>query len=159
MVLVRKWPILQLFFFRQYRQGKCLLRYSRTKKRPFQIIKRRSSRRRKIDFFPKGLTHGFAPKMADFQTFFLQAIQARKMSFTILYNEKTPYQAINTRSLKSRKIDVFPKWLTDDFGPKMPIFPFFFLGNRCQENVFYDILERENAFLDYKKKNFKKSKN
>ena len=41
----------------------------------------------------------------------------------------------------------------------MPIFPFFFLGNTGQENVFYDILERENAFLDYKKKNFKKSKN
>ena len=42
---------------------------------------------------------------------------------------------------------------------KCPYFHFFFLGNRGQENVFYDILERENAFLDYKKKNFKKSKN
>ena len=32
MVLVQKWPFLQLFFFRQYRPGKCLSRYSRTKK-------------------------------------------------------------------------------------------------------------------------------
>ena len=24
MVLVQKWPFFQLFFFRQYRQGKCL---------------------------------------------------------------------------------------------------------------------------------------
>ena len=41
----------------------------------------------------------------------------------------------------------------------MVIFPTFFLGNIGQENVFYDILERENAFLGYKNKNFKKTKN
>ena len=28
---------------------------------------------------------------------------------------------------------------------------FFFLGNIGQENIFYDILERKNAFLGYKK--------
>ena len=38
-------------------------------------------------------------------------------------------------------------------------FQVFFLGNRGQENVYYDILERKDAFLDYKKKNFKKAKN
>ena len=33
----------------------------------------------------------------------------------------------------------------------MDIFPsFVFLGNIGQENVFYDILERKNAFLGYK---------
>ena len=36
---------------------------------------------------------------------------------------------------------------------------FFFLGNIGQENVFYDILERKNAFLGYKNKKFKQSKN
>ena len=35
----------------------------------------------------------------------------------------------------------------------------FFLGNIGQENVFYDILESKNAFLGYKNKKFKKSKN
>ena len=35
----------------------------------------------------------------------------------------------------------------------------FFLGNIGQEIVFYDILELENAFLGYKKKKFKISKN
>ena len=34
-----------------------------------------------------------------------------------------------------------------------------FLGNKGQENVFYDILERKNALLGYKNNNFKKSKN
>ena len=42
---------------------------------------------------------------------------------------------------------------------KWPFFETFFLGNKAQENVFYDIVERENAFLGYKNKNFKKSKN
>ena len=35
----------------------------------------------------------------------------------------------------------------------------FFLGNLGQKNVFYDILEQKNAFLDYKNKKFEKSKN
>ena len=42
----------------------------------------------------------------------------------------------------------------------MAIFPtFFFLGNIGQENDFYDILERKNAFLGYKNNKSKKSKN
>ena len=67
--------------------------------------------------------------------------------------------AIKTRSSKSRKIDIFPKGLTHGFGPNMAIFPTFFLDNIAQENVFYDILERKNTFLGYKKKKFKKSRN
>ena len=40
----------------------------------------------------------------------------------------------------------------------MGIFTTFFVGNIGQVNVFYDILERKNAFLGYKNKNFKISK-
>ena len=40
-----------------------------------------------------------------------------------------------------------------------PNFPSFFLGNIGQENVFDGSLERKNAFLAYKNKKFKKSKN
>ena len=42
---------------------------------------------------------------------------------------------------------------------KWPFLEVFFLGNIGQENVFCDILERKNAFLSYKNKNFKKTKN
>ena len=42
---------------------------------------------------------------------------------------------------------------------KWPFFQVFCLGNKDQENVYYDILERKNAFLDYKSNKFKKSKN
>ena len=41
---------------------------------------------------------------------------------------------------------------------KWPFFQLFFLGNKGQENVFYDILERKNAFLGYKKKSSKSRK-
>ena len=40
---------------------------------------------------------------------------------------------------------------------KWPFFPFFLI-NIGQENVFYDILERKNAFLGYKRKSSKSGK-
>ena len=40
----------------------------------------------------------------------------------------------------------------------MAIFPSFFLCIIGQENIFYDIPERKNAFLGYKNKKLKKSK-
>ena len=69
------------------------------------------------------------------------------------------FQATKTRNAKSQKIDIFPNGLTHGFGPKMAIFPTFFLRNKDQENVFYEIQERKNAFLGYKNKKLKKSKN
>ena len=42
---------------------------------------------------------------------------------------------------------------------KWPLFKLFFLGNISQENVVNDILERKNAFLGFKNKKFKNSKN
>ena len=42
---------------------------------------------------------------------------------------------------------------------KGPFSNFYFLGNICQETVFYDILEWKNAFVDYKNNKFKNLKN
>ena len=154
MVLVQKMAIFQNFFFQSIQAREMSLTIFKSEKTPLQAIKTRSSKRRKIDIFQKGLTHGFGPKMAIFYLFF-QAIQARKMSLTIFQSEKTPLQAIKTRSKKSRKIDVFHKGLTHGFGPKMAIFSTFFLG---QENVFYDTRQRKNAFVGYKTRSSKSRK-
>ena len=55
---------------------------------------------------------------------------------------------------------IFPKGVNPWFVSKNGDFcNFFFLGNKGQENVFKDILERRNAFLGYKNKNFKRLKN
>ena len=45
------------------------------------------------------------------------------------------------------------------FLKKWAFFELFFLGNIAQESVFYDILEGKNAFLTYKNKKLKKSRN
>ena len=126
MVLVQKWPILQLFFLANI--GKeSVFKIFQNEKTPFQTIKKTSSKSRKIDISSKGLTHGFGRKMADFLTFLFQPIQARKMFFTIFQNRKTSFQTIKRRSSKSRKIDIFQKGLTHGFGPKIADFPTFFL--------------------------------
>ena len=78
-----KMAIFPTFFLRQYRPRKCHLPYSRTKKHLSRPEKHKVQKSRKIDIFPKGLTHAFNPKMAIYPTFFFQAIYARKMSFTI----------------------------------------------------------------------------
>ena len=65
----------------------------------------------------------------------------------IFENIKTLFEAIKTRSSKSRKIDIFLKGLTHGFCPQIATCAIiFFLGNIGQENVFYDILEGNNAF-------------
>ena len=66
------------FFLRQYRPGKCHLRYSKTKKTPFCALKTRSSKSRKNDLFLKGLAHGFGPNMAIFPTFFFRQYRPEK---------------------------------------------------------------------------------
>ena len=114
------------FFFQVIQARKMFSMISQNKKTLFQAIKTRSSKSRHIDNFPKELTHGFDPKKAIFLTFFFYPIQDRKMCFMIFQKEKTPFQAIKTRSSKSRKIPIFPKGLTHGFVPKMAIFPTFF---------------------------------
>ena len=104
MVLVQKEPFFQLFLFKQYRPGKCLLRYSRTKENTFLRYKNKISKKSKNWHFWKGVNSWFWSKNGHFSIFF-------------------------------------------------------FLSNLGQENVFYDILERKNAFLDYKNTKKEKSKN
>ena len=66
--------------------------------------------------------------------------------FYDILERKNAFLGYKNRSSKSRKIGIFPKGLTHGFGPKMATFPtFFFSFNIGQENVFYDILERQNA--------------
>ena len=52
-------------------------------KNAFLAYKNKKEKSRKIDIFPKGLIHGFGPKMVIFSSLFFYAIYARKLSFTI----------------------------------------------------------------------------
>ena len=89
-----------------------------------------------------------------FQLFFLGNIGKETVFYDILERKNAFLGNTHTISSKSRKIDIFPKGLTHGFPQKLVIFPtFFFLDNIGQENVFYDILEQNNAFLGKKTRN------
>ena len=109
--------------------------------------------------FPKGLSRGFDPKMEIFATFFFRQNRLGKCLLLYSSSKKRFPRQKNKRILKSRKIDIFQKGFTHDWVQKWPFFKLLFLRNIGQENVFYDILERKNAFLGYKVKYFKKLKN
>ena len=107
---------------------------------------RPTSKSPKIDTFPKGLTHGFGPKITILPTFLFR--QYRPGQCPLRYSKtKNAFLSYKKRKgSKSRKIDIFQKGLLHGFGPKMAIFPTFSLGNIGQENVFYDILARKKPF-------------
>ena len=106
--------------------------------------------------FLKGLTHGFGPKMAIYPSFFFLRIIQRKMSFTILQNKKNTFLDYKNKKFKKSKKAIFPK----GFGLKMAIFPTFFSQTIQARKMSFTIFQnKKNAFLGYKNKKFKKSKN
>ena len=73
----------------------------------FLGYKNKKFNKSKNSHFSKGVNPWFWSKNYHFPTFFFQAIQARKMSFTIFQSEETPLQAIKTRSSKVEKLTFF----------------------------------------------------
>ena len=80
--------------------------------------------------------------------------------FYDILERKNAFLAYKNNKFKKSKNWDFSKGVNPWFWSQIGHFCiFFFLGNIGQENVFYDILERKNAFPDYKNNKFKKSKN
>ena len=75
-----------------------------------------------------GLTHRFGPKMDLFPTcFFLGNIGQENVFYDILEQKKNAFLGYKRKqSSQTRKIDIFPKGLTNGFGPKMAIYLSFF---------------------------------
>ena len=96
-----KMTIYPTFFFSQDWPGKCLLRYSRTKKR-LSIPKTRSSKSEKSDVFPKGLTHAFGPKVAIIANFFLGNIGQENVFYDIL-EQKNAFLGCKNKKFKKSK--------------------------------------------------------
>ena len=161
MLLVKKIFIFPPFFLRHYRPGKGLLRYSRTKKKKaFLGHKNKKFIKSKNWHFSKAVNPWFWSKDGHFWKFFLGNIGQENVFYDILKRKNASLGKKKQQVYSGRKIHIFSQGLTHGLGPKMARFSnLFFLRNRGQENVFYDILERKNAVLGYKDKKFKKSKN
>ena len=71
MVLLQKWPFFQFFFLGNIAPENVFYDILEQKKAVLGY-KNKKFKKRKMDFFPKGLTHGFSPKMAIFPTFFFR---------------------------------------------------------------------------------------
>ena len=80
--------------------------------------------------------------------------------FYDILEQKNAFLAYKIKKCKKSKNWHFSKGVNPWFWSKNGHFStFIFLGNMREENVFYKILERKNAFLGYKNKKFKRSKN
>ena len=78
----------------------------------------------------------------------------------IFQNEKPSLQIIKEKVKKVEKLTFFQRGYSRILVQNWPFFNLFFcLGNIGQENEFSDTLERKNAFLGYKNKQLKNSKN
>ena len=94
-----------------------------------------------------------------FHPFFLYNIGQENVFYDIL-ERNNAFQGYKKKKFKISKNCNFSNGVNPWFWSKNGHFSiFFFLGNIGQKNVFYDILEWENAFLRYKNKKFKKWKN
>ena len=94
-----------------------------------------------------------------FQLVFLGKIAQEKFFYDIL-EQRNAFLGYKNKEFKKLKNWHFPKAVTSWFWSKNGrVSKLFFLGYISQENVFYDILERLNAFISYKNKKLKKLKN
>ena len=94
--------------------------------------------------------------MAIFPSFSFRQYRPDKCVLRYSRTKRTTFQAKKTTRSKRRKTWDFSRRVNPFFCSKNSHFSnLFFLGNIGQENVFYDILERKNAFLGYKNNKFK----
>ena len=139
-----------MFLFLALYAGKMSFMIVQNEKRPFLGHKIKKYKKSKNGDFSKGVSSWFCSKICHFSIFLFLAIQVSKMSFTIVQNEKTPFQAIKSRSTKSRKIEIFPKGLIYGFGQKLAIFPSIYFRQYQPAKCLSRQSRRKNAFLGYK---------
>ena len=157
MVLVQKWPFFKFFFLGNIGQENFFYDDILKRKNAFLGYKNKKSKKSKNWHFFKRINPRFCSKLAIFLLSFLGNIGQEKVLNDILHR-KIAFLGYKKKKFKSRKIDIFPKGSTHGFEPIFQLF-FFFWRNICHENVFYDILQRKNAFLRFKNRKFKKSRN
>ena len=98
-------------------------------------------------------------KWTFFRLFFLANIGQENVYYDILERRNTFLGYKIKKFQKVEKLTFFQRGEPMIWVQKCPFFQLSFLGKIGQENVFYDIIKRNNAFLCKNIKKFKKSKN
>ena len=147
MVLVQKWLIFQLVFFSQYRQGKCLLRYSKTKK-PFLGYKNKKFKKSKNSHFSKWVNPWFWSKNGHFSNLIFLGNIGKENVFYDILERKNAILGYKNKKFKKSKNSHFCRGVNPWFWCQNGHFTnLFFLNNIGKENVFYHILERKKVIL------------
>ena len=159
MVLVQKWPFFTLFFLGTLSQENVFYDIVE-RENAFLGYKNKKFKKLKNWHFFKGVNPWFWCKNGHFSNFFfLPNIGQENVFYDIVERKNTFLGYKNKKFKKSKNWHLF-KGVNPCFSSKDGHFShFFFLGNIEQKNFFYDILERKNACLGYKNKEFKKPKN
>ena len=158
MVLVQKLLSYQLSFLRN--KGQKSIFYDILEQRnAFLGYKNNKLKKSKNWYFSKGVDPWFWSKNDHFFNFVFLGNIGQANVFYDIVERKNAFLGNKNKKFKQWKNWHFSTGLTHGSCPKMAIFRTFFLGNISQENIFYDILERKNAFLGYKNKKLKQSKN
>ena len=159
MVLVQKWLFSKFFFLSNIGQEN-IFNYILERKNAFLGYKNKKFKKSKNWHFGRGFNPWFWSKNSHFSKFFFLGNIGQEHVFYDILEGKNAYLGYKNKKIKKSKNWHFSKGVNQWFWSKNGHFSnFFFLGNIGQENVFYDILERKNAFLGYKNNKFKKSKN
>ena len=159
MVLLQKWPLFRLFFLRNIRKENVFYDILEGKN-AFLGYKNKKFKKSKNWHFSKGVNPWFWSKNGHFFNFFFLGKIGQENVFNDILERKNAFLGYKNKTLNKSKNCYFSKGLSHDFWTKMAIFAAtFFFGKIGQENVFYAILQRKNAFLGYKNKKIEKSKN
>ena len=102
MVLVQKRPFFQLCFVRQYRPGKCLLRYSRTKER-LSRVQKQEVKKVEICLFSKGVDPWFLSKNGYFSNFPFLCNICQKTIFYHILGWKNAFLGYKNKKLKKSR--------------------------------------------------------
>ena len=148
MVIVQNQPFFDFFFFLLIQANKMCFIIFQNVKTPFLAKKKRSSQNQKFQIFSNGLVRGLGPKLAIFPAFFCCQYRPAKRALSYSRTKKRLSWLKNQEVQKVKKWSFFQRrCYSMDFVQDCPFFQFFLFANIGQQNVFYHILERRNAFL------------
>ena len=159
MVLVQNWPFFHLFILGNIGQENVFYDILEGKN-AFLGSKNKKLKKLKNWDFSKGVNPWFWSKNGHFSNFFFLGNIGQENVFYDILERKNAFLGYKNSKFKKWKNCDFCKGVNPWFWSKIGLFSiFFFLGILGEENVFYGILERKNAFLGYKNSMFKKWKN
>ena len=159
MVFFPKWLFFQTFFLSNIGQENFFQDILEQKK-AFLGYNNKKFKKSKNWPFSKGVNPSFWYKNGHFSKLFFLGDIGKENVFHDILEPKKAFSRLKNKRLKKSRNWHFSKVVRPSFRSKNWHFSkVFFLGNKGQENVSYDILEPKHSFLGYKNKKFKRSKN